>query len=505
VDTTSEAALAQPVVAGGTEFGRRAKLAIAWATGLQFFRDVIQFGLMLVLVRLLPAHAYGQFGFLTTLLTFFTWYSFREFLNYTLQVRDGAVVHYQDHFTAGAVIQAAIVLLVNAVALVFRAFPDYAPVAPVLHVMSLLFVIDLPAEFRTRMLERMLDWRRLRVLQAVGFLAGAAISLGMALAGAGVWSLILPTLVVPLPFVYDLFVREGWRPTWAFSWERFQPAWKFGLARLLTLSLVAVAALAESFTLAGALGFAALGIFGRAIGLAQLLCGRLAGLLALAIYPVLTRVTPASPEFRRASGLYLRGVAWTVIPGAAMASVIADPLVRTLYGAKWLEAIPLVPWAMVGAAFAALAQTAYTVLLASGHQRACVFTDAWRTAGILGALVLALPHGPATYLAALSAVHVGALLVTTVLLWRARAIAEPVLLEALAPAVVSSVVALITAGTVRSAMPLDLHPLFEAGLVAAMFGVVYLAALRVLFRRPLAEIVAELPHATRMSRVLRLA
>jgi hypothetical protein len=70
---------------------------------------------------------------------------------------------------------------------------------------------------------------------------------------------------------------------------------------------------------------------------------------------------------------------------------------------------------------------------------------------------------------------------------------------------VSSVVALITAGTVRSAMPLDLHPLFEAGLVAAMFGVVYLAALSVLFRRPLAEIVAELPHATRVSRVLRLA
>jgi hypothetical protein len=100
---------------------------------------------------------------------------------------------------------------------------------------------------------------------------------------------------------------------------------------------------------------------------------------------------------------------------------------------------------------------------------------------------------------------VGALLVTTVLLWRARAIAEPVLLEALAPAVVSSVVALITAGSVRSALPLDLHPLLEAGLVAAMFGLVYVGALRVLFRRPLAEIVSELPHATRMSRALRLA
>lgn len=505
MDTTTDTLLPSPAAAGGTEFGRRAKSAIAWTTGLQFVRDVIQFGLMLVLVRLLPAEAYGQFGFLTTLLTFFTWYSFREFLNYTLQVRDGANVHYQDHFTAGAVVQTGLVVVVNVVAVAFRWFPDYAPVAPVLHVMSLLFVIDLPAEFRTRILERELDWRRLRSLQAVGFIAGAILSLGMALAGAGVWALILPTLLVPVPFIYDLFVRERWRPTWAFSWERFQPAWNFGIARLVTLSLMAVATLAENLTLASVLGFAALGIFGRALGLAQLLCGRLSSLLALAIYPVLTRVPRESPEFRRAGALYLRAIAWTVIPGAALASLLADPLVRILYGEAWVSAIPFVPWAMVGAAMAALAHSAYTVLLAAGHQRACVITDGWRMAGILTALVFALPSGPQTYLAALSGVHIGALIVTSVLLWRARAITESALFEALSPALVSSVVALVATSGARLAVPMVLPLAAETVLMAVGFAAVYAAALRLVFPRALAEVVGELPQSARVSRVLRLA
>ena len=36
------------------------------------------------------------------------------------------------------------------------------------------------------MLERELDWRRLRSLQAIGFVCGGVVSIGLALAGAGV-------------------------------------------------------------------------------------------------------------------------------------------------------------------------------------------------------------------------------------------------------------------------------------------------------------------------------
>ena len=77
------------------------------------------------------------------------------------------------------------------------------------------------------------------------------------------------------------------------------------------------------------LGFASLGIFGRAVGLAQLLCGRVAGLLSLSIYPVLTQLTPGTDSFRRASAMYLRTIGWTVIPLAVLTSMLAGPIVTT--------------------------------------------------------------------------------------------------------------------------------------------------------------------------------
>ena len=505
MDSSSDAALAPPAITGRPDLADRARLAVAWATGLQFFRDVVQFGLTLALVRLLSTEAYGQFGLLTTLLTFFTYYSFREFLNYTLQARDGEAVHEQDHFTAGAVVQTGIVLVVNGVAVAFRWLPDYAPVAPVLHVMSLLFLIDLPAEFRTRMLERALDWRTLRTLQGVGFLAGGLVSIGMALSGFGVWALVVPMLVAPLPFVYHLFVTERWRPTWAFEWDRFRPARRFGLTRMLTLTLIAVASVAESMTLTSALGFAVLGVFGRALGLAQLLCGRLATLLSIAIYPVLTRVPPASAAFRRAGSLYLRGVTWAVVPAAAIAALLADPMVRTLYGDKWLDVIPFVPWAMAGAAFAAMAQTAYTVLLANGQQRACVAADGWRMVGVLAALALALPGGPGRYLVALCGVHLVSFVVVSMSLWRGRALAEPALLEAVVPAAISATVAVGIVLGLERVLGITVRTVWVGAAMAPLFCLAYVAALRILFRTPLADVIGHLPRSQHVARALRLA
>ena len=198
VDVPAEAALDTPALPPGPprDAAGRARLAVAWATGFQLFRDVVQFGLTSTLVRLLPAEVYGQFGFVTTLLSFFTLYSFREFLGHTLQVRDGESVHYQDHFTAGLAVQLLVFTVVNGVAIGCRFVPAYAPVSPVLHVMAVLFLLDLPSEFRVKMLERELDWRRLRSLQAVGFVGGGMVSIGLAFAGAGVFALLLPTLLV---------------------------------------------------------------------------------------------------------------------------------------------------------------------------------------------------------------------------------------------------------------------------------------------------------------------
>ncbi len=458
---------------------------------------------MLALVRLLPPEVYGQFGFVTALLGFLTLYSFREFLGHTLVVRDAGDVHYQDHFTAGAVLQVAVFALANMVALGLRWFPEYVAVAPVLHVMSVSFLLDLPSELRVKMLERALDWRRLRGLHAVSLVASGLLSLVMALAGFGVYALLVPTMIVPVVFAWDLFAQELWRPAWTWSWARYRPSWDFGSVRIGSVSFVSGAGLLEA-TWLSALSFTAFGLFGRAVGLGQLLCGRVAGLIAQSVFPVLARIPRDSDAYRRASGLYLRGVAWLVVPLGVGLGLLASPAVRLLYGAQWLEVIPLLPLAMTGAVLMALVHTAYVLMLAHELQRRCLMTDIWRLVGTTGALATLAGFGLAEYLMGLVAVHAVSLALVLYWLAEARALTGRAMVEALAPPILAIIPAAAGSEFVRRLSGAGDLGAVAAALEGGMLSLVYLATLRLAFPRQLHQLVDLMPERQRVSRWLRL-
>jgi O-antigen/teichoic acid export membrane protein len=513
VCTPEDATVSDPTPSTGPEpaagappepgLAQKARLAVFWTTGFQLFWDLLQFGVTIALVRILPAEAYGQFGFVTALIGFLTLYSFREVLGYTLQVRDPRDTHYQDQFTAGIVIQVAMFVITNVVALVLRWLPTYAAASPVLHIMSITFLLDLPGELRNKMLERALDWRRLRTLHAIGLLLCAGASIAMALRGWGAYALLVPTLLLPVPVIYDLFVVERWRPTWRWDWRNYRPAWRFGSARMAAVSFVSGAQLMESSWLVRVAGFAALGIFGRALGLSQRSCQRVGQIVATSVYPVLTRVQPRTDAYRRASAMFLRSVAWLVLPIAAVTGLLASQIVHILYGQRWDGVIPLLPWAMAGGAVAAIVQTAYTLLLAHQRQDLCLRADVWRFVGTGLMLLVALPFGIQTYLASAVVIHVVSLGLVLYWLHADQAVSWPGMADAFLPPVVAA------GGGLALAIGLRFYPaegaaaLIQAAAQAAVFGSAYVLILRLGYRAQLRELVGYLPEPQRLNRWLR--
>src|SRR5690242_6343399 len=65
--------------------GRKAVSGVFWTAGLNVFRDFVQFGVMLVLVRLIAPESYGKFALVMAIMTFLNVLSHRVFLEYTLQ------------------------------------------------------------------------------------------------------------------------------------------------------------------------------------------------------------------------------------------------------------------------------------------------------------------------------------------------------------------------------------------------------------------------------------
>lgn len=497
-------------VAGGGEAPRpgglaeRARGAVLWNTGFTVVRDLLQFGLMLILVRLVAPAAYGQFTLVTSITGFMFVFSARNVLAHTLQLRREQDVDFGAHFTFGAAVEAGLFLIANGVALALRWFPDYAQVAPLLHLMSLLFLVNWPKEICVKMLQRELDWKRFRLIYLAGIVLSSLLAVALALRGAGVYALLLPSLVAPLPFFHELFLRRRWRPARGFELRRLAPALRFGAARLGSELAGSGRLLLESAVFAASAGFGGLGVYGRALGLAAIACQKLSNATVAAVYPAITRLDPASARYRRAGALLLRLTAWFVLPAAIAFSLLGREAVLLIYGERWEAVIPILPWAMAAGAAGAVLHAAYMLQLGSQQERSCLVADLMLLAGTALSLVWLLPAGVAIYLQGVLATQACALAFVLLRLYRTRAIDGAAIVHSIGCAALAAAAAgALTAGAAGGWQAWRGTPA-PALLECAVFLPGYLLALRTLFRRQMAEIVERLPGSRGIGSVLLL-
>lgn len=488
-----------------SDFASKAKSAVIWNAGFNIFRDGLQFATMLVLVRLLPKESYGQFNFVTSCIGFIGIFAFGNFISHSLQVKDPAETHFQDHFTAGAALNLGMCVVTNLVALALRWSPTWAAVAPLLHVMSLTFVLEWPCELRRKMIEREFDWKTLRILHACGLALTGVLALSMAWAGCGTYALLIPGMAVTLPFIYDLFFRLRWRPTWQWSWQHYKPSFEFGITRMGSGMVLQGRTLLESSVLSAIIGFAALGVLNRSVGLAQLFCLKVAAQLIYAIYPILTRIEDTDGKAARVSSLVIQTVAWTTVPMATAFALLAAPVVRLIYGRTWLDVIPMVPWAMAWGVAAALFHATYMLLLSRDAQRKCLLADGLVLICTGVALLFALSHGIIAYLAATTCAQVLAWLVVTFWLWQKNALDLTAWLHAFGPAVVAaagSALLLLTMGGRFG--PESSVTVLQSVAWGAAFFLIYALLLRLFFRHQMSILVSFFPGNLILRKLLLL-
>jgi O-antigen/teichoic acid export membrane protein len=139
---------------------------IAWTTGYRVFATFAQFGAMLVLVRIIPPEEYGRAGAVVGVLTMLNVLSCRAFFSQALQLPEGEEPDWTMHWRAGLWLQATLFVVTNAIAGGLWFVPSHRSIATLLHLASLGILIECPSTLRSTMLQRALDFPRLRILTA---------------------------------------------------------------------------------------------------------------------------------------------------------------------------------------------------------------------------------------------------------------------------------------------------------------------------------------------------
>jgi O-antigen/teichoic acid export membrane protein len=363
-----------------------------------------------------------------------------------------------------------------------------------LHVMSLTFLLEWPCELRRTMLQRELDWKRMRLLHGAGLIASSALSIAMALMGAGTYALLIPGMLATIPFAVELFFVHKWRPTWRWRAKDYAASVNFGVHRIGSGLVSGGRLLLEASLLAQTLGFGVFGILTRAVGLAQLLCLKLSSQLLASIYPVLARIDKGTARYQRVSALSLGYIAWFVIPIGVVFAIQAGPVVNLIYGHKWDDVIALLPLALAGGVVGALVHAAYSLLLGHGRHRLCLVLDIALLAGTALSLAACLPLGAAAYLAGIAASQSVTLAIAVAMLAKDSAISIDGIRDALVPPVIGSLTAAL-AGVPMMSIQIDgrLAAWVPSLGFAVIFALAYLAVLRLVFRSAMEELVEQLP------------
>ncbi|MEB3328716.1 MAG: oligosaccharide flippase family protein [Candidatus Sericytochromatia bacterium] len=275
----------------------------------------------------------------------------------------------------------------------FRLPPDGAAMARCMTLPMLLGVLGC---IPTVMLERDMRFGTLAAIEVAGTVAEKGVTLGLAWGGYGSWSFVWGAVAAVGLRMALLNAAAPW-PV-GLAWDR--GVLRTRLAHGVWFQGINVAFLVRenlATLVAGpACGPHAVGLLNWSAALATLLPSNALVIAQRVTFPALARLQDAPAEAAELLRLTLRRLCLVTAAPSACLLVLAEPIVRHVYGPAWLEALPLLAW-MVARAGVAQLFTPLLVFLNARGEAAVGLRLMLATTGLEWGLALALlpEWGPA--------------------------------------------------------------------------------------------------------------
>lgn len=266
-------------------------------------------------------------------------------------------------------------------------------IVPVLRVLSSSFVISSFASVHSALLNREMAFKKLSLIEIFSSFARIATVVTLACMNAGVWSLVSSTLVDAAVSSLLLQLATGWRPVFTFSRTEIRNLLGFGLKVSGFNFFNYFARNADNGIIGRYLGSTSLGFYELAYNIMFFPVQGIAWLLTRVLFPAFSKIQNDNEEFRR---IYLQAcsaIALITFPLMTGVAVLASPLIRTVYGPRWVNVISvLVILAPVG-----LVQSVFTtwgqICLGKGRADLYVRIGVFQGCAYIASFFAGLPWG----------------------------------------------------------------------------------------------------------------
>ncbi len=161
-----------------------------------------------------------------------------------------------------------------------------------------------------------------------------------AFAGLGLWSIVIPKIIVAILWVVAYRKLDNWRPTTKPDIATLRDTWKFGRTILFTELISALRLQGDKLLLGQLIGLSLLGTYYFAFNAGLGITSALITACSAALLPYFTKLTNGTAvktQFIKATGLLYA----LLLPIFALQIGLAPWYVPIVFGQKWASAVPL--------------------------------------------------------------------------------------------------------------------------------------------------------------------
>ncbi|MFN0015027.1 MAG: lipopolysaccharide biosynthesis protein [Saprospiraceae bacterium] len=371
----------------------RSLSAIAWAVMDKLSGSVVSFVVTILLARMLSPE---DFGLVAMVMIFFEFSAvFVESGFSTALIREKTISEADKSTTFIFNLVAAValygVLFISApyIASFFR----QPMLTLIVRIMGISLIVNALSLVQHSVLIQQIDFKTQTIVRSASVLVSGGVAVVLAFQGWGVWSLVARYALLDLMTTALFWLLSGWRPTMQFSRESFRRLFGFGSKILAAAVLDKFFVHIYKLLIGKFFAAATLGFYTQAGTFTNMVINTLFRTVQSVTYPVLAKLQDDREKLKLGYRKMLQLSSFIIVPAMTVLGVLAEPVLSTLVGEKWLPAAPMLQLLCLSGVTYHFSTVNLNMLLVLGRSDLSLKLEVIKKVNIAIAIVIGIRYG----------------------------------------------------------------------------------------------------------------
>lgn len=373
--------------------GHKAASGAVWATIDRFGNMVLQFVVNLILARLLLPSDFGAIGMLAIFITVSQVLIDGGFGSALIQKKEPTQTDYSTIFYWNLGFSIFLYCILYFFAPLVGSFFSMQILSDVLRVIGLSLVLNAILSIQKVKLQKQLAFRIIAITNLSSYISGAILAILMAFHGYGVWSLVALQIFSGLISVLVLWAITRWHPSCCFSKQSMKDLFGFGGYIMAANILQTICQNLQGIIIGKKFSATQMGYFSQAYKLDQITSYSIPQVIVQVMYPVYSSIQDDKKRLNEMVLMNMRVIAFIIFPILSILILIAEPLIRFIYGDKWLPSVPYFQVFCIGGFFVCLQNINFYAVAAVGHSKSLFRWSFYKWGFLFIALMIGMNFG----------------------------------------------------------------------------------------------------------------